>query len=302
MNGKKKNKIPKILLGSPEMGLPIQRFQSQDMVMGNPERVEQSNRHFRNLVEKAPFPICILKGEDMVIEVANDSVFKIWHVGNEALGKPFLEIVPEMKGQPFMGYLLDVLKNGITHYGYEEPAYFIRENGVIENAYFNFVYQPYFEADGSISGVMVSAFDVTMQVVANNKTKESESYFRLMAKFLPDKITKVQPDGTIIYYNKSWQDYTGASFDELMNEGGQKWIHPDEVEETTQRWLQSLETGNDFDMVLRMLNHQGEYRWHTSRARAVKDENGKTKLWIGFNSDIHNQKNSKRRAGTSGSQ
>ena len=412
MNGKKKNKIPKILLGSPEMGLPIQRFQSQDMVMGNPKRVEQSNHHFRNLVEKAPFPICILKGEDMVIEVANDSVFKIWHVGNEALGKPFLEVIPEMKDQPFMGYLLDVLKKGITHYGYEEPAYFIREDGVIENAYFNFVFQPYFEADGSISGVMVSAFDITMLVVANEKTKESESYFRqmtdllpakisnanadgdvtyfnkhwldftglsfeemkdfgynrimhpdeieefqkrlqkaaetgtvlememrfknkvgdyiwhlnlaspvkdengnikmwvgstteihkikesesyfrLMAELMPEKVINAKPDGTIIYYNKSWQDYTGASFDELLNNGWEKWIHPDEVDETTQRWLQSLETGNDFDMELQMLNYDGEYRWHTSRARAVKDDNGNTKLWIGYNSDIHDQKTQK---------
>ena len=181
MNGKKKYKIDKLLLGSPEMGLPIQPFPSQDMVMGNPEKGEESHRHFRNLVEKAPFPICILKGEEMVLEVANDSVFKIWHVGSEALGKPFLEIKPEMKGQPFMEYLLDVLKKGITHYGYEEPAYFIKEDGQIENAYFNFVYQPYFELDGSISGVMVSAFDVTQQVLANKKTKESESYFRLLA-------------------------------------------------------------------------------------------------------------------------
>ena len=122
------------------------------------------------------------------------------------------------------------------------------------------------------------------------KIKESESYFRLMAELMPEKVTNAKPDGTIIYYNKSWQDYTGASFDELIREGWGKWIHPDEVAETTRLWLHSLKTGDDFDMELQMLNHEGEYRWHTSRARSVNDENGNTKLWIGFNSDIHDQK------------
>ena len=92
-------------------------------------QLEISETRFRNLVEQAIHPICILKGEDMVLEVANDPVYKIWNVGKEVLGKPFLEIVPEMRGQPFMALLLDVFKNGVTRYGFEQPAYFIRKNG-----------------------------------------------------------------------------------------------------------------------------------------------------------------------------
>ncbi len=122
------------------------------------------------------------------------------------------------------------------------------------------------------------------------KIKESESFFRFIAELMPQKITNATPDGSIIYYNKSWQEYTGASNEDLINNGWGKWIHPDELVETTQRWLHSVETGNDFDMDVQMLNHQGAYRWHSSSARAVKDETGKTKLWIGFNNDIHEQR------------
>ncbi len=254
------------------------------------KRIEDSEYYFRNLVEKTPYPICIFKGDNMVLMVANEPAFKVWHVGKEVLGKPLLDIVPEMKDQPFMGYLLDVLHTGVTLYGNEEPAYFIREDGEIETAYFNFVYQPYCELDGSISGVMVSAFDVTQQIVAQKEIKESESHYRQMSDLMPTKITNAKPDGTIIYYSKSWQEYTGASFEDLISHGWEKWIHPDEIAETTRRWLHSVETGNNFDMDLQMLNHQGAYRWHSSSARAVKDENGETKLWIGFNIDIHEER------------
>jgi PAS domain S-box-containing protein len=131
-------------------------------------QLKESEARFRNLVEKAPVPICIMSGENMILEVANEWVLKIWNAGREVIGKPFLEIVPEMKEQPFMGLLLDVYKNGVTHYGTEAPAFFINANGEKETSYFNFVYQPACSADGSITGVMVLATDVTEQVIARN--------------------------------------------------------------------------------------------------------------------------------------
>ncbi|MBP7644309.1 MAG: hypothetical protein KA767_13280, partial [Saprospiraceae bacterium] len=82
-------------------------------------------QHFRNIVEQASNPICILKGKDLVLEVANAPVFKLWQVGKEALGKPLLEIMPELKGQQFIRWLLNVYQTGITHNGNEEPRHYI---------------------------------------------------------------------------------------------------------------------------------------------------------------------------------
>lgn len=161
-------------------------------------KLEQSEQRFRNLVEKTPTPICILKGETMILEVANDPVFKVWNVSKEALGKPFLEIIPEMKDQPFMGYLLDVYRNGVIHYGFEEPANFNRENGATELMYFNFVYQPYKEDDGTITGVMVLATDVTEQVLARKKVEESEHRYRQMIYSSPSLIAILKGEELII--------------------------------------------------------------------------------------------------------
>ncbi|MEO6917094.1 MAG: PAS domain-containing protein, partial [Chitinophagaceae bacterium] len=135
-------------------------------------KIEESEERFRNLVYKASSPICILKGEDMRLEVANDPLYAVWGVDKSALGKTFLEIIPEMKDQPFMGWLLEVYNSGITHYGNEQAAYFERSNGERETAYFNFVYQPYRENNGMISGVIVFATDVTELVVARKKMEQ----------------------------------------------------------------------------------------------------------------------------------
>ncbi len=142
---------------------------------------------------------------------------------------------------------------------------------------------PIKDADGNIKMWVGSTTET-------QKIKDSEFFFRFIAELMPQKITNAKPDGTIIYYNKSWQDYTGASFDDLINNGWGKWMHPDQLAEVTQSWQHSVETGDNFDIDVQMLNHQGAYRWHSSHARAIKDENGNTKLWIGFNSDIHDQR------------
>jgi len=167
------------------------------------DQLKVSEQRFRYLVEKATSPICILKGEEMTLEVANDPVFKLWNVGKEALGKPFLEIIPEMKNQPFMGWLLEVLRTGVTHYGIEEPSYFIRKNGVKEFGYFNFVYQPFREDNGSVSGVMVIATDVTEQVISRKKIEFSEKKYRNLIESLPIAVYTCDKDGYIQLYNKA---------------------------------------------------------------------------------------------------
>jgi PAS domain S-box-containing protein len=147
--------------------------------------LKESEEKFRKLIEKAPVPVWSLSGEDLRLELANELALKIWKVGREAIGKPFVEIVPEMENQPFLAMLLDVYKNGVMHTAIEVPTYFIDKKGVKENYYFNFVYQPSFHNDGKISGIMVRATDVTEQVVARNLNKQ---IYDTQAKLLEEKV------------------------------------------------------------------------------------------------------------------
>lgn len=232
----------------------------------------------RNLVEKAPSPICILKGEDMVLVVANDPVFKVWNVGKEALGKAFLEIIPEMKGQPFMGWLLDVFKNGVTHYGNEEPAYFSRKNGDKETIYFNFVYQPYREDDGTISGVMVLATDVTEQVIARKKMEAQAVMVNNLLLTAPSFIcTLAGPDHLYVLVNERYQQLFGKrkiqgraimeALPELEGQGFDKLL--DKVYNTGETYV-----GIDIPITLaRDENLEPEVRYFNFSYQPMYDEN-----------------------------
>ncbi len=55
-------------------------------------------------------------------------------------------------------------------------------------------------------------------------------------------------------------------------------------------WRHSLETGEPFHFEHRFRRADGAYRWHLSRAHAMRDADGNISMWIGSNTDIHEQK------------
>ena len=76
------------------------------------------------------------------------------------IGLPLLDALPELKGQGFMELLTSVYESGRAHYGFEMPAWLNRK-GVLEKAYFNFVYAPVHNDTDTISGVIAVATEVT---------------------------------------------------------------------------------------------------------------------------------------------
>ena len=270
------------------------------------KQVEDSEKRYNMMLMKSPFAFAVFKGKDMVITLANDSIKEMWGKGKDIEGKSILEVLPEIKDSAFPALLNKVYTTGIPFYGDELLAPIFR-NGKLEDVYFNFVYQPYLEADETISGVTVIAYEVTAAVIvkkalqaqreaekkASKKIEDSERDLRQVLDSMPQKITNADTEGNVIYFNKKWLDDTGLEFEKLKGWGWEKVIHPDDAEMTKTKWTNSFKTGDVFDMECRILNKEGEYKWHLSRALPIKDENGKIKMWVGTNTEIHEQKEQK---------
>ena len=137
------------------------------------KKIEDSEKRYNMLLTKSPFAIAILKGKNMVVTLANDSIKETWGKGNDVIGKEFTTILPELKNTEFPTLLNNVYTTGVPFYGNELLAPLVR-NGKLEQVYFNFVYQPYYEADKTISGVTIIAYEVTEQVLAKNALIESK--------------------------------------------------------------------------------------------------------------------------------
>lgn len=127
------------------------------------EALQHSDKLFRTILDQAPVGISLLRGQELVIETANQEILDMWGKTGSVIGKPLIKILPEITSQGFTELLLQVLSTGKAHYGYEVRADIMRR-GVLTEAYFSFVYAPLLDTDGKPSGVMVVAIDVTQYV------------------------------------------------------------------------------------------------------------------------------------------
>ncbi len=134
---------------------------------------------------QAPVAVAIFKGPSFIIESANAKVLEYWGRSLEqVIDKPLFEALPEAAGQGFEELLTAVLTTGKRFVAQELSVDLVR-NKKLEKTYINFVYEPYRDSKGSISGIVVVANEITEQVLSRKKTEESEARFRSLIEESP---------------------------------------------------------------------------------------------------------------------
>ncbi len=138
-------------------------------------KVIESEQNLRNVILQAPVGMGILRGPQFVIEIANIRLLELWGKTEvEVINKPLWEVLPEAKNQGFEELLDEVYTTGETKTDYGVPVTLMR-NGKLETVYVKFVFEPFKEANGVISGVMIVAHDVTRLVLASQKLQANEA-------------------------------------------------------------------------------------------------------------------------------
>lgn len=262
---------------------------TKELQQAQAEAERQRARLERFLME-APAIICVHSGPDFVFEFINPSYQRIFP-GRKLLGKPLLEGLPELADQPIWPIVKEVYETGETYVGKEVLIPLAaHDGGPLQYNYYNFIYQPRYNAENKVDGIMVFAYDVTDQVQARKVLEESAARFHFMADAMPQKVWTAKANGDVDYFNEKWLDYAGLSFEELKGWGWKSIIHPQDWNETERFWLHSVATGVDFQLEHRFKRKDGQYRWHLSRGLAQRNADGAINMWIGTNTDIHDQK------------
>ena len=128
---------------------------------------------------QAPVGIAIFKGENYVVDLINPPMCQLYQkTEEELLGNPIFDVLTHAKGQGFETLLDNVRITGESFRGTALPVPLFR-NDKLETAYINFVYEPYREIDGLISGVIAIATEVTELVTIKNQIEEAEARARL---------------------------------------------------------------------------------------------------------------------------
>lgn len=244
----------------------------------------------KNLYMNAPAYVCTLMGPNLVYEIVNASYQKLFGK-RELLGKPLMEALPELAGQGLKELLDNVYKTGEIYLGNEVPLWLARDIDLApEERFFSFSYQPIYNEDSIITGILIFGYELTDEIKARKEKQDADKTFRLFADAMPQKMWTADKDGSVNYLNQQWYDFTHKTFDELKGYGWENIIHPDDWNQNKKIWETAISTGNDFELEHRFFCFDGTYRWHLSRGHAQKNDAGKVIVWIGTHTDIHEQK------------
>ncbi|TDP03341.1 PAS domain-containing protein [Flavobacterium sp. 245] len=182
------------------------------------KRLEESNERYRNNILQTPNAMCIFRGKDFVVEIANRLMLEIWErKEHEVLNKPIFEALPEVTGQGLEDILLKVYMTGERFTANELPVKLTR-NGKIVNTYINVVYEALYEPDGTISGIVAIANDVTLQVMSRQAIEESEKRFKNIVQQVPLGIAILKgPDHIVELANDTYYQIVDKTEEETLN-------------------------------------------------------------------------------------
>ncbi|OMQ13165.1 PAS domain-containing protein [[Flexibacter] sp. ATCC 35103] len=182
------------------------------------KNLENSNERYLNNILQTPNAMCIFRGKDYVVEIANELMLEIWERNiDQVINKPIFEALPEVTGQGLEEILLKVYTTGERFTAYELPVK-INRKGKVENTFINVVYEALKEPDGTISGIVAIANDVTIQVVARTAVEESDKRFRHSVKQLPLGIAILKgADLVIEMANSTYLQIIDKTEDEILN-------------------------------------------------------------------------------------
>jgi PAS domain S-box-containing protein len=85
-------------------------------------------------------------------------------------------------------------------------------------------------------------------------------------------------------------EFSGLPIEQIRQWGWTQIVHPDDREDNVRAWQHAVDSREAFEFIHRLRRADGEYRWHLSRAHAMRDASGNTIVWLGSSTDVHEQK------------
>ena len=132
--------------------------------------------------------------------------------------------------------------------------------------------------------------DVTDRTVAQLALRESEAQFRNMCDHAPVMMWVTEADGTCVYLNKPWYDFTGQSVAEGLGLGWVNAVHPDDAQRAKEAFLGANARRAPYEVEFRVRRHDGVSRWCLDFAAPRFGPGGEFLGYVGSVLDITDRK------------
>lgn len=113
--------------------------------------------------------------------------------------------------------------------------------------------------------------DITSRKAAEAVVLETQERFQSLANLIPQLAWIAKPDGQAAWYNQRWYEFTGKKFEEMPTLDAESVHDPRELPRIKQKLRDALQTGEPWEDTFPLRRHDGEFRWHLSRAVPFRD-------------------------------
>jgi PAS domain S-box-containing protein len=157
------------------------RRHTDEQVSFRTKELSDSEYRLKRIIANTPAGLCILKGDDFIIDVINQPLLNIWgRKADDVIGKPLLTVVPEFIGQPFPKLLKQVLRTGKKVTMPEEAVIILQPDGTPKDAFADFSYDPLFDVNQQVEAVLVTVNEITEMVKARKLLQDRQDELEAM--------------------------------------------------------------------------------------------------------------------------
>jgi PAS domain S-box-containing protein len=151
-------------------------------------------------------------------------------------------------------------------------------------------YEPEFDETGEVAGFVAVVSDVTERRMTEERLRESEERFRLIAENAPVMLWKGDHAGKCMYLNKSLREFWGVSSEQMTTFDWTSTVHPDDRAALFASFDNAMKNYTAFSIEARYRRADGAYRILSTQARPRFGSHGEFAGMIGINVDITERK------------
>lgn len=145
---------------------------------------------------------------------------------------------------------------------------------------------PLRDADGNLTGVVLTNTDITPLHRTQDALAESEARYRTVGELLPHGIFALDAQGEQLYTSPAFLDLLGLQPGEITHTVWAGLLHPDDVERALAQRDEGLRSGQYWSCEFRVRGADGQWHWVMARAVPIRNQCGRITSWVGVNIDI----------------
>lgn len=247
--------------------------------------LKNSEQQLRKVLDSLPVYVGLLTPQGKVVTINQTALAGIDTQLEDVLGKTFAQT-------PWWTFSAEIqakINDGIKRAAAGENVRFDtfgRGGGKDNLILVDFNIIPVFNEDGQVEYLIPSGVDISDREASKQALMQREQELKLITEVIPQQIWTASANGEVDYFNQRWLDYTGIPLEETVNNGWSINLHPEDSARVIETWAESVISGKKYNIEARLRGADGVYRWFLTKARPLRNQQGKIIRWYGTNTSI----------------